>query len=98
MAALVLLIVLPLIIAASAVVNGFVLVHLWGWFFVPVLGLPLLSIPQAVGISLVVSFLTHQAHVEKENPDGVKVLTSAFLRPLLALLIGWVVKQFMGGA
>ena len=39
--------------------GGLVLSLLWGWFFVP-LGLPQIGIGLALGISLTLSYLTHQ--------------------------------------
>lgn len=80
---------------AAYIVNGWALVHLWGWFLTP-LGLPAVDLPWAIGISIVVGFLTNSS-VPKENEtiDGVKASLYLFLRPLLALLVGYVVKLFM---
>lgn len=54
------LIVSALLITVSALINGFVLSILWGWFIVPTLGLPPLSLIEALWVGLVVSMLTHQ--------------------------------------
>ena len=58
--------------ALAAVLNGWVLSIIWKWFFVPTLHLPSLSIPQAIGIALVVSFLTKQDIdcKKEEGSDG----------------------------
>ena len=55
MEAVILLIVLPF----SLILNGLVLKKLWGWFVVANFGLKPLSIPSAIGIALIVSFLTY---------------------------------------
>ena len=85
------------IAAYTAALNGWGLTKLWAWFISP-LGLPLLSIPAAIGIALTVSYLTHQIDTDKE-PDKeeywVKLLKSFFFvtfKVILALLMGWIVK------
>lgn len=82
-------------ISASVVLNGYVLSVLWGWFIVPVFGLPALTIPVAIGIALVISFLTHQLNLNDGDETGWKQLAFSFLHPLLTLLAGWIVKQWM---
>lgn len=100
--ALLALLGLPALIAVQAILNGWVLSHLWRWFFVPVLDLPAIGIAQAIGISLVVGYLTHQ--IPKETTyEANKSKTEKFLeavlmgviRPLFALLIGFIVKIFI---
>lgn len=39
------------------ILSGYVLSVLWGWFIVPTFGLPLLTIPVAIGVMLVVAYL-----------------------------------------
>ena len=41
----------------STIFQGFVLSQLWLWFFVP-LGVPSIGVANAIGITLLVSFLT----------------------------------------
>lgn len=86
------------LIAMSAVWRGYVLAVLWGWFVVPVFGLPTLSIVAAIGVSLVVGYLTHQISNRKSEQEGwsgfVESACQAALYPLLALAIGWAVHQF----
>jgi NADH:ubiquinone oxidoreductase subunit 6 (subunit J) len=91
---------LPLILTASAIWSGYVLTHLWVWFVVPLFGLPALSLAGAIGVTLVVSFMTFQ--YQRNNKDDMtpgrrfgEVIGWITLRPLLALTVGWVVKQWM---
>jgi hypothetical protein len=83
----------------SHILNGFALTVLWGWFIVPVFGLPVLAIVPAIGLALVAGFLTHQV---VKTPTGeslsdtlVKCLTISLSKPILFLLIGWIVTLFL---
>lgn len=88
------------LIPLSAMWRGYVLTVLWAWFVMPTFGLPALGIAPAIGLALVVSFLTHQSDAAKK-PEGdfaermATAVAYAFLLPLLVLGIGWVVHQFM---
>lgn len=96
------------IIAMSAVAGllilgtiwrGYVFSILWGWFAVPIFGLPVLSIPAAIGIATLVSFLVWQhQHHEDSRPDGQKFASAAgmvIFYPAASLLVGWVVTLFL---
>ena len=80
--------------AVSAVWSGIVLKALWAWFMVPTFGLPDLSLPVAIGVGLVVSFLTHQ-YVHTKDEDLPRMLFDEFLYPLIALVMGFVVHLFV---
>jgi hypothetical protein len=47
------------------VLNGYALSVLWGWFIVPAFNLNPLSIPIAIGIMMIVSYVTHQTDLHK---------------------------------
>jgi hypothetical protein len=82
-------------IAALSVLRGWVLSIIWGWFLVP-LGLPAIGIAQAIAISLIASFLTHQAGDKKrEGKEIAELWAGLLLNPLLALGMAWIVKQFL---
>lgn len=82
-------------IILAAIVNGYVLSILWGWFFVPLLGLPALSIPGAIGIVLVVGYLTHQYEPSDEGKGLESICGTLIVRPILVLLMGWVVQHWI---
>ena len=88
------------LIPLSAMWRGYVLTVLWAWFVMPTFGLPALGIAPAIGLALVVSFLTHQSDSVK-TPEGDfaermgRACAYALLLPLFMLGIGWVVHQFM---
>lgn len=94
------IIALPVLIVINSILNGFVLTVLWGWFVVPLFSLPPLNIPQAVGISIILSYLTHQKTDTKDKDDGfwstiLSALLYIILYPLLVLAIAWVVQLFL---
>ena len=86
----------------SAIWRGYVLMMLWAWFVVPTFNLSDLVLTQAMGLALLVSFLTYQMDADKKPEEDVafterviRTLVNAALAPLLALVIGWCVHQFM---
>lgn len=90
-------------VVATAVIviyKGFILSVLWGWFIVPVFGLPALPVVAAIGINLVISFLTYQPIESKsENGDAMsaigKAINAGILYPTIILFMGWIVHLFM---
>ena len=86
--------------ATSVVLRGIVLVKLWQWFLVAPLGAPAISIPVAIGISMISSHLVPLHLLKKENnAESVQELGKNFgmtiLTPLFGLLFGYVVKLFI---
>lgn len=79
--------------------SGLAVSVLWGWFVVPVFGLPALSIAQAYGLALLVGMLTHRGTKSDKDADGFAMaLGRAFIgAPFVAglvLLVGYVVKMW----
>ena len=82
-----------LLIAGSALINGYALMILWSWFIVPVFGLPVLSLAASIGIDITVSLVTGNPHVYKDHEiDVPKALSAMFLRPILYLLLGLILR------
>jgi hypothetical protein len=84
----------------STIFNAWVLVILWGWFVVPTFGLPVLTIVKAVGISLVVKFMTYKSTSSDDEDAGpwkkfLYACSLAIVYPLCALGVGYVVHLFM---
>lgn len=79
--------------------SGFALSKLWAWFLVPAFGVPPLSIPAAIGLALVVSYMTYQDTNADEDKDTkervIKGALTLALKPAMALGFGWVVAQWM---
>lgn len=77
------------------VLNGYVLSVLWGWFAVPVFGLPALSIPQALGVQVLASFLVKHPQKDIEDKDRVERLMLYTMRAFGWLFVGWIVQMFL---
>ena len=88
-------IVTPLV----AIIQGWVLTVLWSWFVVPTFRLPELSIPVAIGLSLIVGMFKGYNNPEKtENEDVYVKVTKVvmlFVGPFIVLFLGWIVTLFM---
>lgn len=87
-------IVVLVIILLAYLVNGWVLHILWGWFIVPTFpSAPNISIPEAMGITLIVGFLT--SHYQDTSEHEMTFMIHMFTLPFLALVFGWVIHLFM---
>ena len=99
MAGLILFIGMFGLLALGSIWNGFVLTLLWAWFIVPTFNLPALTLAPAIGVPLVVGFLTYQAKPEQDGKDKTEALLDSVmhmaLKPAVMLAIGWIVKQWM---
>lgn len=89
-------------IPLSYVLNGWALSVLWGWFIVQTFDTPILSIPAAIGVAMIASYLTKDSSLD-DDAKSRKSTTERFIHalivsvfhPLLAVGVGWVVLQFM---
>lgn len=82
----------------STIFNGYVLKILWGWFLVPILNAPVLTIAGAIGMILVTQFLTYKPSNSDDKPDAETIVAtgvSAITYPSVGLLMGFVIKQFI---
>ncbi len=69
-----LIIGLASLMVITFILNGLVVSVMWGWFVVPTFGAPVLDLVPAIGIVMMVSFMTHQEDVyEKEDQSMSKV-------------------------
>lgn len=88
---------------ALMVVRALVLVALWAWFVAETFHLQTLTLGQAMGLSLVVQFLTYQydARNDTEDKDYYEALLVAFIAGLLinamSYLAGAVIHGVMPG-
>lgn len=81
------------LVVASSIWSGYVLSILWGWFIVPTFGLPMLSIPAAIGVALIAGFLTKQISATKS--DWSQAVSTAIAVPLISLCLGYAIHSFM---
>lgn len=80
------------LVAPMALLNGWAIATLWGWFVVP-LGVKVISFAHAFGLSLIVSVMTTRG-VQGEDSFKSK-LVKAIMLPIVAVLFGWISVQFM---
>ena len=78
-----------------AILNGYTLRVLWGWFIVPVFHLPLPSVAQSIGIAMVVTYLTSSSSSTKKSESWWEPFATMIARPVFALFFGWVVSHFV---
>lgn len=78
----------------SPIWNGYVFCVLWSWFIVTQFGLPQLSIPSALGISLLIRFTTYD-YKKGENKGLVESIVIVFAVPLFILIVGKIITLFM---
>ena len=94
---------LIIVLILGTIFNGWALMLLWGWFVVIPFGLPALSLGQALGLSMVVSFMTYQyidCQPDKDQSGTEKVLTAvaySIFRPLFIALLGRILYFFTYG-
>lgn len=85
----------------TTIYSGWVLTKLWAWFVIPTFAAPMLSIPIAIGLALIVNYLTYQMDAAKkdEEKDAAIVVLKAVLiglfKPTFALLIGWIITFWL---
>lgn len=80
--------------------RGYVFSILWTWFVVATFDARPLSTSQALGLSIVVSFLTHQEiRSPKDERDFHTILLEGFFKtflgPLLVLGLAAIVRQYL---
>lgn len=79
-----------------AMLYAWALQTLWGWYAVPIFGLPFLSYGAAMGVGLVVQFLTRGIpNYHSERPAGDKAwdFAGCITRPIFVVGAGWVYLQ-----
>ena len=88
-------------IVLSSAWMGYVLSILWAWFISPIFHIAPITIPLAIGLSLVVRMLTNPGYEEPDEKQKngkqqpIKFYVHAFLYPLFALLMGAIVHAFV---
>jgi len=88
----------PLIVAFFVLISAYyawVLTYLWAWFVVPLFGLPVLTLAQAFGLSLVIHYFHPTTDFrELTSKESKQLCLHYFAKPAVVLLFGWVVKTY----
>jgi len=87
------LIAMALVWVPLAVFQGYGLLLLWEWFVVP-LGFHALTLPGAMGITLIASLLTANLNGVSTQKDMVLSTMYCFLGQCLLVSTGYIIKSF----
>lgn len=85
----------------DSIFTGYVLSVLWRWFVVPIFNLPQLPIVHAIGISLLVIYLTQETQKPDEDDERSATekiaggVAASIVKPAFILFFGWVVHLFL---
>jgi len=82
----------------TTILSGWAITKLWSWFMVTTFNLPILTIPTAIGLCLMLQYFQHTPKQEKDKEfyeillEGLVVGT---FKPLLYLGIGSIIRFWM---
>lgn len=87
-------------IVIGSIANGYTLSLLWKWFVVPVFDIPVLSVVQAIGFGMVITFLTRHSTSSGDKAKDIyeaagEMLGNAILYPVLVIALGYIVTLFL---
>ena len=90
-----------IVMVGGAICGGWAIRILWGWFIIPIFGLPVLTIAQAIGVGMMVNLLTSRTQTQKDDRDTTeRIVYATFYAigyPALTVGIAWVVTLFEPG-
>lgn len=86
--------------AVAVTLNGYVISIIWGWFIVPIFGLPPLAIAEAVAVVLVARVIANPVSKSSgKTPDWEEWLSDfiaySVLGPFMILGLAWIVRLFV---
>lgn len=87
-------------VIGGLILKGWVLITLWEWFVIPLFGLPVIGIANAIGLIIITTLLVPLENTKRNEEESISktmgvIAGKAFLAPIFALLIGWIVKGFI---
>lgn len=78
----------------SVVLSGFTITYGWNNILATIAGVPKITIIQAIGLDVLVSFIVSSGR-NSEEEDFVKLCFRVLLPPVTTLLTFWIVTLFM---
>lgn len=81
--------------ALASIWGGYVFSVLWSWFVVVAFGLPTLSIPLAIGVTMIARYVTMEIPKQKDDNEVGYAIFMSWLKPLIFLGVGYIVTLFM---
>jgi hypothetical protein len=76
------------------ILRGWVLSILWAWFIATQFGIQEIQIVHAIGLSLIITYLTKTPSTSVNFRD-VDMYIGIIILPFIVLGMGWIVKLFM---
>jgi len=90
---------LVLVVPIGVLMQGAVLAIAWDWFVVSTFEITTITIPQAMGISIVGSMIAGASPGSGSDKDGAEVFLEGLMKatviPLFYLTVAWIILQFM---
>ena len=81
------------------VAKGAITVLFWGWFIVPIFNAPPINIASALGIVILVTFLTKGVSHKKTIDEDIDEIAADFFKSAVQLAgflgLGWITHLFM---
>ncbi len=89
-------IIVPLIVAPLAALDGWIISKMWAWFVTPLFPVPALHVWMAAGLALTVRMFcrTTPEGCEDKRTLGAKIVAT-ILPPLYILLFGWIIHRWL---
>ena len=74
------------------IINGYVVMTMWGWFISPTFNLEVLTFSESIGLSMFVTYCTNDPSSIKEEfkEDLTSQLITATIRPVIALTFAYL--------
>lgn len=83
-----------LVLIPLSILQAWVGSILWAWFIVP-MGVPALSVPQAIGIGLMIALFMPSTKKVYSNDYFLRASVASFVNSLITLAFAFVLVQFM---
>lgn len=77
--------------------KGFIFTYLWKWFVIPVFAVDPISIPLAIGLSIIASFLTVNMNdiTELSSEEQLVKIIYMYVYPIIVFGVAFVVQAFI---
>lgn len=89
------LVLVPAWIFVAACWSGYTIAIAWGWLIAPTFGLPVLTTPQAIGVTMIVGHLAKHVPANKEDVEWGKLVAKTLLGPAFFLFGAYIVTLFL---
>ena len=92
-----------IVVAIGSIIwNAYVGSIMWGWFVVPILGLPQITVLETFVVGLVARVVSSSSSTSDDKREGettdariLRLILTAFFAPLVALVFGWILRGFL---